>query len=227
MQIGDKIKRMRIEKGLTQEELANRCELSKGFISQVENDLTSPSIATLIDILEILGTNLKEFFSDDKDEKITYKYEDMFTIEKDNNGNITMVKSNINAINEIISEVAVKIQNEIDNKGNENVKIALGSFTGFALLAGKGPSVKIQISSMGNVQTDLRSEFTSQGINQTLHRVYLQVVCEVSILTPFENIKSSITNQVLLVENVIVGNTPNTYYNLEGLTKENTIDIIE
>ena len=59
MQIGDKIKRMRIEKGLTQEELANRCELSKGFISQVENDLTSPSIATLIDILEILGTNLK------------------------------------------------------------------------------------------------------------------------------------------------------------------------
>lgn len=156
-----------------------------------------------------------------------YKYEDMFTIEKDNNGNITMVKSNINAINEIISEVAVKIQNEIDNKGNENVKIALGSFTGFALLAGKGPSVKIQISSIGNVQTDMRSEFTSQGINQTLHRVYLQVVCEVSILTPFENIKSSITNQVLLVENVIVGNTPNTYYNLEGLTKENTIDIIE
>ena len=73
----------------------------------------------------------------------------------------------------------------------------------------------------------MRSEFTSQGINQTLHRVYLQVVCEVSILTPFENIKSSITNQVLLVENVIVGNTPNTYYNLEGLTKENTIDIIE
>ena len=78
MQIGNKIKRMRIERGLTQEELANRCELSKGFISQVENDLTSPSIATLIDILEILGTNLKEFFSDDKDEKITYTYEDMF-----------------------------------------------------------------------------------------------------------------------------------------------------
>ena len=82
MQIGDKIKRMRIEKGLTQEELANRCELSKGFISQLENDLTSPSIATLIDILEILGTNLKEFFSDDKDEKITYKYEDMFETDR-------------------------------------------------------------------------------------------------------------------------------------------------
>ena len=74
---------MRIEKGLTQEELANRCELSKGFISQLENDLTSPSIATLIDILEILGTNLKEFFSDDRDEKITYTYEDMFETENE------------------------------------------------------------------------------------------------------------------------------------------------
>ena len=81
MEIGDKIKRMRIEKGLTQEDLANRCELSKGFISQLENDLTSPSIATLIDILEILGTNLKEFFNDDNDEKITYTYEDMFETE--------------------------------------------------------------------------------------------------------------------------------------------------
>ena len=156
-----------------------------------------------------------------------HTYDELFSIEKDESGNIKMIKSNVIPINEIISDVAVKIQNEIDNKGNDDVKIALGSFTGFALLAGKGPSIKIQISSIGNVQTDLRSEFTSQGINQTLHRVYLQVVCEVSILTPFENIKSSITNQVLLVENVIVGNTPNTYYNLEGLTKENTIDIIE
>ena len=60
MQIGEKIRVLRMEKQLTQEELANRCELSKGFISQVENDLTSPSIATLIDILEILGTNFPD-----------------------------------------------------------------------------------------------------------------------------------------------------------------------
>lgn len=63
----------------------------------------------------------------------------------------------------------------------------------------------------------MRSEFTSQGINQTLHRVYLQVKCEVSILTPFENIKKDIINQVLLAENVIVGKIPSTYYNLEGI----------
>ena len=78
MELGEKIRRLRIEKQLTQEELANRCELSKGFISQVENELTSPSIATLKDILEILGTNLTEFFSDTSDEKVTFTYEDMF-----------------------------------------------------------------------------------------------------------------------------------------------------
>ena len=83
VEIGEKIRRLRIEKQLTQEELANRCELSKGFISQVENDLTSPSIATLIDILEILGTNLREFFSDASEEKVTYTYEDMFETENE------------------------------------------------------------------------------------------------------------------------------------------------
>ncbi len=66
MRIGEKIKRLRLENGLTQEELANRCELSKGFISQVERDMTSPSIASLVDILESLGTNLNEFFSEMK-----------------------------------------------------------------------------------------------------------------------------------------------------------------
>lgn len=97
------------------------------------------------------------------------------------------------------------------------MKLLFGSFTGFKLLAGKGPGVKITISSIGSVETDLKSEFISQGINQTLHRVYLQVKCYVSILTPFDNIEQEITNQVLLAESVIVGNIPSTYYNLEGL----------
>jgi transcriptional regulator with XRE-family HTH domain len=81
MHIGDKIKRLRIKNQLTQEELANRCELSKGFISQVERDLTSPSIATLLDILECLGTNIKDFFNETIDEKIIFKNDDVFVRE--------------------------------------------------------------------------------------------------------------------------------------------------
>lgn len=103
-----------------------------------------------------------------------------------------------------------------------------GSFTGFKLLAGRGPGIKIRISTIGEVETDLRSEFTSQGINQTLHRVYLQVKCNINILTPFDNISRQIINQVLLMENVIVGNIPNTYYNLEGINgSSDALEIIE
>lgn len=78
MNIGAKLRELRIQRALTQEELANRCELSKGFISQVERDLASPSIATLKDILECLGVTLQAFFSDDSAEKVVYSPSDMF-----------------------------------------------------------------------------------------------------------------------------------------------------
>ncbi len=157
-----------------------------------------------------------------------HSYDELFTIEKDKNGNITMLKSNVISINEIISDVAIKIQNQIDNKGKENIEIALGSFTGLKLLAGRGPGVRIRISSIGSVETDLKSEFVSQGINQTLHRVYLQVKCKVNILTPFDSIEREITNQILLVENVIVGNIPNSYYNLDGINgTSDALEVIE
>ena len=78
MNIGSKIKELRTQKSLTQEELADRSELSKGFISQLERDLTSPSIATLVDILQCLGTNLEEFFSGTTDEQVVFKKSDYF-----------------------------------------------------------------------------------------------------------------------------------------------------
>lgn len=79
MSIGNKIKELRTLLHLTQEELADRCELTKGYISQLENDLNSPSISTLQDILAALGTNLKEFFSDSEDEKIIFAKDDYFS----------------------------------------------------------------------------------------------------------------------------------------------------
>lgn len=76
--IGTKIKALRLENGLTQEELANRCELTKGFISQIERHLTSPSISTLTDILEVLGTTLGEFFSEDLDDVTVFTPQDFY-----------------------------------------------------------------------------------------------------------------------------------------------------
>lgn len=84
MEIGIKIKRLRLKNDLTQEELADRCELTKGYISQLENELTSPSIATLEDILNALGTTPAEFFSDEKESKIVFSDKDF--IEKSADG---------------------------------------------------------------------------------------------------------------------------------------------
>lgn len=78
MEIGTKLKELRVLKGLTQEELADRAELSKGFISQLERDLTSPSIATLMDILQCLGTSLGEFFTETPEEQIVFGKYDYF-----------------------------------------------------------------------------------------------------------------------------------------------------
>ena len=81
MDIGEKLRLLRIRRGLTQEDMADRCELSKGFISQVERNLASPSIATLTDMLECLGSSLSQFFSEEKDEKTVFTPQDMFVKE--------------------------------------------------------------------------------------------------------------------------------------------------
>lgn len=79
MDIGHRMKELRVHYGLTQQELADRSELSKGFISQLERNLTSPSVGTLLDIIQCLGTTPAEFFADDEPEQIVFKKEDYFT----------------------------------------------------------------------------------------------------------------------------------------------------
>ena len=90
MKIGDKIRRLRLQRGLTQSELADRCELSKSFISLLERDLTSPSLDTLSDLLEILGCDLPTFFAK-ADEKIVFGEEDIF-VKEDPEGLKGMIK---------------------------------------------------------------------------------------------------------------------------------------
>ena len=83
MDIGNKIRELRTRKGLTLEELASRSELTKGFLSQLERDLTSPSIDSLSDILEALGTNLAEFFQEDKNDQFIFHADDFFVDERE------------------------------------------------------------------------------------------------------------------------------------------------
>jgi len=86
MEIGEKLKQLRLRTNLTQEELATRCDLSKGFISQLERDQSSPSIATLVDILECLGSTPADFFRDSAPEQVRYKQEDAYSSEDEELG---------------------------------------------------------------------------------------------------------------------------------------------
>ncbi len=83
MDIGKKIKQLRLQLNLSQSELGDRCELTKGYISQLENNLTSPSIATLRDILDALGTDLSEFFKREEDNRIVFSTTDFFEKQQD------------------------------------------------------------------------------------------------------------------------------------------------
>ena len=138
-----------------------------------------------------------------------------------------MIQMNIITVNAITSEVALKIQKELDNYQRGEFHIKLGTFTGSKLLSGRGPDIPIKMSTVGNVETNLVSSFSQSGINQTLHRIYLNVSCNVTILTPYDTIEENITNQVLLAEAVIIGNVPNTYYNLNEVTNDDLIELIE
>jgi len=138
-----------------------------------------------------------------------------------------MISANVVTINEIISDIPIKIQEEFDKEENSKFNISLGSFFGSKILSARGPQIEIKMSTIGNLDTDLRSEFTSVGINQTLHKIYLQVECQVVVLTPFDTVEEKITNQVLLSEAVIVGTTPNTYYNFEGTPEGSELEVVE
>ncbi len=99
--------------------------------------------------------------------------------------------------------------------------------SGVRAFSGMGPEVKVKLINSGTVETKVRSEFESTGINQTIHRIYLDVFCRVSILTPYNVIDRDISNEVMLAENVVVGLVPSTYYNLEGMNSNNAIDVMK
>ena len=95
MDIGHRMKELRIQYGLTQQELADRAELTKGFISQLERNQNSPSIGTLLDIIQCLGTTPAEFFTDEEPEQIVFKAEDYFEkIDEEKNSRIEWIVPN-------------------------------------------------------------------------------------------------------------------------------------
>lgn len=153
-------------------------------------------------------------------------YSDIVKITETKNGTVSVVKNDVVKMNKIASDIAIAIQNELSKLEDENITIPMGSLTGNAYFAGMGPNINIKVIPVGNIVTDFKSEFIESGINQTTHRIYLLLNCKVSILTPYKTISENITNQVLLVETLIVGEVPDSYYNLEEINKDSAIEFI-
>lgn len=154
-------------------------------------------------------------------------YKDIVSVVKDEENNTNILKTDVVVINKIASDVTLKIETKLQELRNEEISIPIGALTGNKYLAGMGPGIKIKVIPSGNITSDLKTEFESQGINQTMYRIYLEIKCKTNILTPYKTIEEEITNQVLLVETLIVGDVPQTYYNLKGLNSENALDIVE
>ena len=156
-----------------------------------------------------------------------YQYEELYTIEKDEAGNIVIIKSNVVPINNMISDLTENIQNEFNDIEKTKINIPFGNLLGIYFLSGMGPNIPIQVAISGTLDTEVKSEFIAQGINQTLHRVYVEFVCNVKIITPLKNYQKTITNQVIIAEHVIVGNIPDSYYNFDNIRGEDTLNAIE
>lgn len=143
MEIGSKIKRLRQQLNLSQAELADRCELTKGYISQLENDITSPSISTLCDILAALGTDLAEFFRKEDDERVVFGADDF--IEKRDDG-MTLKWIIPNAQKNMMEPVLVELEagaetpEDVPHEGEEFGYVLEGRIA--VVIAGRSKTVK-------------------------------------------------------------------------------------
>ncbi len=154
-------------------------------------------------------------------------YLDLVTLDKDENGSILALRANVVEMNKIATQITNRIQEEYMELEDMYIKIPLGYFTGNELLSGVGPDFTVKIIPAGTVNTDYKTEFISTGINQTRHRIYLEIKSEMTIVAPFTNEVVEVINNVNVAETVLIGNVPDTFYNLEGLTANDTMNLIE
>lgn len=157
-----------------------------------------------------------------------YTYNDLIKIDKDINGKISLIEANSVKINEITSLINANIQKEFDKIPTITVFINMGAVSGISILKNVEPKMDIELESAGNIKSIVKTEFKAVGINQTHHKIYLDIDARVGILTPFSAFGKDINADVLISEAIIIGEVPETYYNLEGMDEtEDTYNFIE
>lgn len=153
-------------------------------------------------------------------------YLDLIILDRDETGKILALRANVIEMNRIASEISLAIQKQNNELGASYVQIPIGNFTGNSLLAGLGPKIKVKIIPTGTVNIEFKTEFLSSGINQTRHRIYLEIKSKMGIVAPFVSKRVEVINEVNIAETVLIGEVPETYYNLEGVSEVTTDDTL-
>lgn len=144
-------------------------------------------------------------------------YEEIVVINRDENDRINSIQTDIVKLNRIFANLSLDIQNGLSGIKDEKISIPLGVILGNSLFSARGPDIDVRVIPSGSVETDFKSEFTSAGINQTRHRIYLQVKTNVGIVVPFMEKKAEVTTSIPVAETVIIGDVPDYYMNIEGV----------
>jgi len=143
-------------------------------------------------------------------------YTDLISIQKDDEGNITLVSANAVLMNNLAANTAIAAQEKILNIGEQGIKIPIGTIMGGQLLSGRGPAVIVRVEPVGSVTTDFMTEFEDAGINQTRHKIYLILNATVRILIGNTSQTVEISSQVLISETIIIGDVPQSFVEVDN-----------
>ncbi|MFR3980158.1 MAG: sporulation protein YunB [Oscillospiraceae bacterium] len=138
-------------------------------------------------------------------------YEQLMDFDKDAEGHVTALRSNMAAFNRLQASIADDILQRMAEVSSTDLAIPIGTLTGSPLLAGRGPCLRVRMQSVGTATARFDNQFSSAGINQTRHRIILDVDVHVSILLPGLTTYTKVSNEISVAETVIVGGVPETY----------------
>ncbi|MDQ0150076.1 sporulation protein YunB [Eubacterium multiforme] len=135
---------------------------------------------------------------------------DIVIIDKDKNNKINLIKANTFLLNKITSEISIRSNNELDELGKKGIEVPLGWITDKSIYYNLGPNINIEMEPIGNIETSYETIFESAGINQTRHKIYLNVKGRIKIIIPMYNREIEVNTQIPLSETIVVGEIPDT-----------------
>lgn len=146
----------------------------------------------------------------------TIQYDRMVYFEKDLDGRITALKTNMSEVNRLKTNILNLINDEILALSTDDLGVPLGNLFLPEILSGRGPEIPVQILSIRNSDASFSSNFTQAGINQTLQQINMQVSVDVTVLVLGQTDSFTVSSQVIVAETIIVGDVPNTYFQTGG-----------